>query len=511
MGIYRLPLLSGVLLALVFFPFYFWPLAFVALLPLFYFATSKERSRSEIFWGGAVTGAVGIGPLIYFSLALLRILPDALFFSYMIRLSSIPALLLVAGLFGAMALLYRELRPRNMLFAAGVGAALYTTVEIVLFPVFGGYYLGSLAHAVVPLQLTLGYAALGGAVFVSFLVAGVNVLGAESFCAWQSGRKREVGLAVLGVLCLLIVIYAGCSLFFEPKGGGTRIVSVAVIQIPYSHSAEELPLGVYERGVFSNTTLESYLREAAEDADLVAYPFSPVRGATYIGAKSELSGLQVEVPDGALGAWLSGFIPASKAVLFWNATVEDGKLYDQYALWQNGDKFQYRKQALYAFSDYEPAWSRALGLPERPNTTTQGAGGELPLSTGPAGGLICSELHQTELVRTQAGASNLLIAVGSDAMFPGELAGNFSLAAARLRAAENNIPVVRGNINGPSALINAGGSVESMLGYQEEGIVRGALALDSTQKTLYTHTGPAPVHAGVLVILIGAWVMRRRS
>src|SRR3990167_8339755 len=102
MRFYALPALSGVLLALVFYPFYFWWFAFVALAPLFYFALSPERTRRELFLGGALCGLIGIGPLVYFSLGQTVFFQHAPLFTFVVQLSSIPALLLIATLFGTM-------------------------------------------------------------------------------------------------------------------------------------------------------------------------------------------------------------------------------------------------------------------------------------------------------------------------------------------------------------------------------------------------------------------------
>jgi apolipoprotein N-acyltransferase len=105
----------------------------------------------------------------------------------------------------------------------------------------------------------------------------------------------------------------------------------------------------------------------------------------------------------------------------------------------------------------------------------------------------------------------LVIAVGSDAMFPGPLSGNFALAAARLRAAENGVPVVRGNLEGPSAILGADGSVQAMLSYGETGVLRGVIALQEGSKTLYAKTGSWPVVAFALVMVALATARRFRN
>jgi apolipoprotein N-acyltransferase len=96
-------------------------------------------------------------------------------------------------------------------------------------------------------------------------------------------------------------------------------------------------------------------------------------------------------------------------------------------------------------------------------------------------------------------------------MFPGPLSGDFSLAAARLRAAENAVPVIRGNILGPSAFIRADGTAESELSYGQQGVLRGTVSLTPHAATPYTNTGSWPVFVLATVIVGIALATRRTS
>src|SRR3989344_4361092 len=111
---YSLPVLSGILLALVFHPFYFWPLALIALAPLYYFV-HKQRTWRELFVGGFLTGLVVALPLYYFTLA--QLLPGfgGDFYTSVIRAMSLPAVLLQSALFGFMTLAWGLLHTRSAL------------------------------------------------------------------------------------------------------------------------------------------------------------------------------------------------------------------------------------------------------------------------------------------------------------------------------------------------------------------------------------------------------------
>jgi apolipoprotein N-acyltransferase len=470
---YALPLLSGVLLALVFFPFYLWPLAFVALAPLFYFVRQEGRGAREVFAGGVITGVVGIGPLIYLSLAQLTLFPDALAFTYLIRASSVPTALLVGTLFGLLVVVLHALRLRSVMAVSVIAAALYVlVVEVPMFWVFDGYYYGALSHAAAALPGVLQAASWGGAYLVSLLVAAGN---SALAAAYTPPAPKRLILAV----AFLCAGWGGLSVLhhLQPAGSSDRMLSVAVIQ------------NNFEKGL-----------EEAGGAELIIYPSSLQERVT------------TPQDDAANGARLES-MAGSSTVLLWQTLAEDSALYDEYALWSRGEKSSYRKQVLYALSDdYTPAWLRALGVEKSAYAITPGAlGNRASVAGGPVGSLICSELHQTALARAVAKDMPLVIAVGSDAMFPGPLSGNFALAAARLRAAENGVPVVRGNLEGPSAILGADGSVQAMLSYGETGVLRGVIALQEGSKTLYAKTGSWPVVAFALVMVALATARRFRN
>ncbi|TSC68212.1 MAG: Apolipoprotein N-acyltransferase, partial [Parcubacteria group bacterium Gr01-1014_56] len=120
------------------------------------------------------------------------------------------------------------------------------------------------------------------------------------------------------------------------------------------------------------------------------------------------------------------------------------------------------------------------------------------------GCLICSELHQSDLAQRESLRSDFLLALGSDSMFPNDLSANFALAAARYRAAENGIPTIRGNIIGPSAVINADGSIQTMLPFSTSGEVRGEIVLGYKTHTQYSYWGLSAVYAFIALSLLYA-------
>lgn len=110
-------------------------------------------------------------------------------------------------------------------------------------------------------------------------------------------------------------------------------------------------------------------------------------------------------------------------------------------------------------------------------------------SQGSIGAVICYESVFPSLCRetVRDGAEILLVAT-NDSWFGGSGALRHHLAASRIRAIENNVPVIRAANTGISALINPDGSFEKTLGADVRGYIVSEL-YTGNGKTLYTHIG----------------------
>ena len=491
---YLLPLLSGILLALVFWPLYVWPLAFIGLVPLFYFIARPELSRWQVFFGGFIAGALAVAPTLYASLFQLVMQPGAATLTYSVRASSVFFFVFIGALFGALSLLYRWLRTGRPLIDSLLMAALYTLIELLLFPIFGGYYYASLAHVLVPFPPALLIASLGGVPLLVFAAAWINATLA----------KRSWRLA-LGAFIFLSIICGGAFWYGQSHATDGSPLSVALIQrfqesLAYRNAPAPKPFGDYG-------TQELINRAAAGgETAVVVYPLSPVE-ASYIGERPSLGGIVNLEPDKTLGAWLNGFATASTTVVLWNTTAIGGSLYDEFEFWREGEKQTYQKHILHALSDYTPQWLRSLGLARVPYTLSAGTANTVSVDGVRIGGLACSELHQQGYARIQASSSDVLLSIGFDGFFPGAFAARWSLEAARLRAAENGTPLIRAHIFGPSALIRADGSVEKYMKYGAAGILQGSLPAGKIP-TLYARAGSRPIYMFITALLLYLLVLR---
>jgi apolipoprotein N-acyltransferase len=78
------------------------------------------------------------------------------------------------------------------------------------------------------------------------------------------------------------------------------------------------------------------------------------------------------------------------------------------------------------------------------------------------------------------------------------------LAQARLRAAEEGIPIIRATPTGISALIDARGQVVQQIGWREAGVIDAALPAAASRPTLFSHFGNAVPLSLAFLLVIGA-------
>jgi len=504
-----LPALAGVLLILTFHPFDVWPLGFVALAPLYYFAGGFKHSRKVVFAGGLITGGLFSFFLSYYTIIQFHWLSEAYLFADLVHWLVVPITLVGGSICGLSMLLYRALRGRSMLRNALLAAALYTAAEIALGFVFGGYYLGLLAYAATPLPWVLSLASVGGAHLVSFALAFVGGFIAEACIVWPNKRSivRAGGILVAGVVVVLVPtwIYLHRPLAVE------RTLSIAVLQIG---ARDKVVFGTEQKGVFAWPTATQLAHAAASTSpDLLIYPFSPVEGALY-RAQAPVFNKQVLVAsEASVGRLLSTVTFASTTLMTWNNLYADGHFNNEYELWQGGKVVsEYKKRDLFAFMDYTPQWAQHIGLFSTPFDVVPGApDNRLVLDGVSLGDLMCSELHSPALARSEVKRAPLIIAVGSEAMFQDDVASAFSLKAAQLRAAENDIPVVRGNILGPSGIIDRFGALEATAPAGQGALIAAPVTLTAPRQTLYNLLGEWVVYCLICGILGSAWYERSRA
>ncbi|PJI37644.1 apolipoprotein N-acyltransferase [Ferrovibrio sp.] len=128
--------------------------------------------------------------------------------------------------------------------------------------------------------------------------------------------------------------------------------------------------------------------------------------------------------------------------------------------------------------------------------------------------LICYEAIFADESMQQsdaAPAAGLLLNVTNDAWF-GTSSGPYQhLVAAKFRAVEQGLPLVRAANNGISAIVDPYGRITVQLGLNEIGVVDGGLPAAIAQRPLYARIGDAPLLVFAIVSLIAAFAALLRT
>lgn len=254
---------GGGSLVLAFPPVDAFPLAFLALVPVFYvFLRTSATGFRGGFWRGLVAGAAFFLPLLHWLVFLSSQEMD----NPLVMAGPLVLLVLLEslywGLFGGCAILVRR-RTRVPMFVAL--PVLWVTFEQLRSLGVLGFPWGSLGYACVPIPRAIQFAAVTGLFGVSFWVALVNAL---ALAALVGPRGRRRALAVLAVVLALPIIHGSAVLSGE-REDDERSLRVAVVQ-PNIAGKRKWDARYKEE---SFEALERLSRAAgAEAADLVVWP-----------------------------------------------------------------------------------------------------------------------------------------------------------------------------------------------------------------------------------------------
>jgi len=134
----------------------------------------------------------------------------------------------------------------------------------------------------------------------------------------------------------------------------------------------------------------------------------------------------------------------------------------------------------------------------------------LPEAWGTAGFQLCYEIIFSGHVADRNQRPDFIFNPSNDAWF-GAWGPPQHLAQARLRAAEEGLPVIRSTPTGISALIDARGRVIDSIPWQKAGVIWGHLPPPTATPTLFARLGNLiPVTIGLLLIVAAIALSRRR-
>ncbi|MBV8458220.1 MAG: apolipoprotein N-acyltransferase [Acetobacteraceae bacterium] len=168
---------------------------------------------------------------------------------------------------------------------------------------------------------------------------------------------------------------------------------------------------------------------------------------------------------------------------------------------------RYDKWHLVPFGEYQPSWAQ-IGLQLIPGEGFQpGPGPETLKVPGspPFAPFICYEAIFTHQIVNEDSRPDWMVNITNDAWFGNSTGPRQHLAAARLRAVEEGLPLIRAANTGISAAFDALGREIARLGMNRAGYLDVPLP-GRLPPTVYERLGlPIPLTLGVLGVAIGLW------
>ncbi len=473
------PLLSGVLLSLTLPYVGGWPLVWVALVPLFAFASNTTQTPSRIaggtiifwliyamamiyplsnftgwWWGGTseVFGETGKHVMYAFSVGTIVTLTGSFF---------IPLMLVV-----------RFLRSRNC--GALFVALLWILVEyfrstIALF----GFSYGMLGYTLIDTQYLKHVASLeiphviGGVYLLSFLIvlANLAILDVVELISARSGafhlRVRSAFLIIwddpkhyagffLFVGLFLCALMFGLSRSLIHAGGKNLRVAVIASQIPTDESISEKAYRDYR------TKLQLAF---ASEPDLIVLPENvfPYFELNETDATLVQNSL-IQFPDRAEHyadlLTLLALYPKTVVAVGLHTVGSEHSWYNSIVYYKYGIPVHYyHKRKLVPFTEYVP-FGISLWLPERFLVGKKEQ--SISLLGLETGGLLCSEIIDTSLLLPH---HSLILSPSNDSVFSGNTAPKVHHQMARMRALESHSYVLRASKGGISSIIDPNGEV----------------------------------------------------
>lgn len=494
---YPLAFLSGLLYWVAFPGIDVWPVAFVALVPLFVALAGQTPKRG--FWIGWTAGfgmtITGFYWLSY-TLQVFSGFPLPLCWLFQGILCGYQAGRI--GLFGWLAT-----RGEQRGWGRGLTLTLAFAASELVFPLLFPWFYGATVHQVIPL---LQVAELGGPIAVSLVLLAFNYALAELVLARLARRAPNKRVLAVAVVPVFAAIYGLVRMpMVDRRSAAADKVEVGLVQANMSLMGKRENK---EEGLARHLRLTQALKDQGP-LDLVVWSETSVMSAFLEDeANSELRRRftrKLGVPA-LFGSVLARKVEDARGhALFNSALLTDKK---------GHVVGRFDKQYLLAFGEYLPFGETFPKLYEwSPHTGHFQAGTSFkPLNLGERqiAVVVCYEDVLPAFVNREMneGDPELIANLTNDAWFGDSTEPWIHLALAKLRAVEQRKFFVRSTNSGVSAFVDPVGRVISNTKTFEEASQRATLRW-LKGKTLYTHLGDGPWWLATLASVVLAF--RRRA
>ncbi len=492
---------SGLLLFAAFPKIGFYPLAWIALVPLF--LALKGQTVKNGFWLGSISGIVFFaGTIHWLSNSMYHYGGIPLIPASFTTLLLCTYLSLYPALFGASVVYLRKNRSSLLVIAA---PAIWTGLELARTYVFSGFPWALFGYSQYPALPVIQIADVTGVYGVSFLLVLVNAAIAE----FVIDRKRYSGV-IAAVLALAVVLGYGFMRLKAADGPGA--ITVSLIQGNIEQDRKWVPkyqaetIAVYER--LSEEALKQH----------PALMIWPETATPFYFAGNGPS-------DRTLTSNLMAFVKMHETPLLFGSPAYRVKslrtvtLHNSAFLISGEGEIlaRYNKLHLVPFGEYVPLKRvlfftekivQAIGdfEPGRDYTVMTVPDGNTPPRDIRFSTVICYEIIFPDLVRrfVDEGAQ-VLTTITNDAWF-GRTAAPFQhFSMAVFRAVENRVPVVRAANTGISGFIDTKGRILAVSDIFTEAYLTKAL-VPGAGKTFYTRYGDLFAYGCILfgIVLLAA-------
>lgn len=454
---FLMPLLSALLLSLSLPWVGFSYLVWVALIPLFLFIFDERTTKMT---------------LIAYSCAAL----------FIYNLAAVFPLFFVSGAWWAGTHELNRLLHENMQYSIGViTTALWRTIIFIPFILFArrshksqygllltplvwvvlelvcanyglwGYSIGVLGYSGGAMPAIKYLAILGGVYALSLLFVSVNIVIAE-LLRHDGGIRAFIRSTPASTLLIVAAVFAVLSGYclWHTKSSETQTLKVAVIGTTLSTDES-----ISEAGYRSyRTKLE---RALETDPELVLFPENAFPYFEINESDGTLVGnTLINFPErDALYADLLSLSRAHSTTTLAVGlhTRRNKKHYNSIAYIKNGMPVgYYEKRVLVPFTEYAPA---GLPIPLAVRLSPGDSRQQQDISGITVSGLICSEIAVTNI---NLNGARLLLAPSNDSIFTGAAAARMHDAAARIKALEYHVYLLRADKGGLSSIIDPEGN-----------------------------------------------------
>ncbi len=492
------PALAGGILLTVAFPDYnHYPIAFVALIPLW--VSIQSMSPGRAFYAGLITGVSHYLTLIYWIIPTLTVFGKL---HVLLALSCLVLLSLYLALYLGLFAFIMKKRPGPARLTPLWGGIVWVGLEFIRTHALTGFPWGVLGYSQYANKFFVQTADLFGVLGISFVLVVCNGVLTQ---AWQVFKKRApagVGFGIPLVYGILLVTAAH----------GYGIVRLKTVD-QWIHDADLTRISVIQGNLEQNKkwdkafkafTLDQYegLSLSALPTDLVVWPETAL--PFYYGRDPGNSSRV----DALIRKARTHFLIGSPAA---EITGEKIRYYNRVYMLNPLSLVTgtYDKTHLVPFGEYVPLqdllWFVEKLTAEAGNFS-KGQTGAIPLGfkTHKTGVLICFEILFPDISRHFAlNGADILTTITNDAWFGRTSAPAQHFAIAVLRAVENRRSLVRSANTGISGFIDPAGRIMATTAlFTQAALTRNLPALD--QITFYTRYGDLAGMAALLVIALVA-------